>query len=218
MLDPRRLHDGVVDVDGELTDARDFRDSPEGETVVRRSFFVDAGMVMVNAVMRTPPSVYYAENNILYGFDTKEWIQNRASPVIYAGLMLAVAAATVFLRLPIERIEVLSGLMVAPILFVVGVKVIAHALMADRREAHASHAAAAPDGGVLDFMPTAVIIILTPIEGLGLEWSLPLGITMDLVRSVILKRKLELPQLCIGIGGAVVLALMAAPTLLSKAS
>ena len=208
MLDPARFVDDP-EVGGE-----DLREGPSGRKAIRRSFFVDAGMMILKAVFNVPPSVYYAENHILENFHARSWVANGRPAYFYAAMLVAAALATVFLQYPLQQFQTLSSLLVAPVLFIVGVQVIAHALRAENRphpapaSPPASGVVQAPLRDELEFLPTALIIILTPVDGVGLEWSLPLGITCHLLRSWVLRRPMKPTEWGIGIGALVALMLM----------
>ncbi len=211
MLDPRKFDDDP-DFSG-----RDLRELASGKHAIRRSLFVDAGMMIANAVMNVPPSVYYAENHILDNYRGRDWIKNGRPAFIYAGMLSVLAMVIVFVHFPMQQFQTLSSLVVAPVLFIVGVQVIAHAIRADNRPHEGSKpdsqgaAESAARRDELEFLPTALIIILTPVGGVGLEWSLPLGIACHLLRSLVLGRPMKPTERGIGVGamGALILMLVA---------
>lgn len=187
MLDPTRLSPEVAGL----------RNSDLGRRAVSSSFFVDAIMIVLNSLFSIPPSVYYAENHVLYNFRFSTFAFYKRPGWIYSISMLVVSALLFEFDFPLEHFSEISKMAVSPVLLVIGMQVVAFSIRADassytktlstpeRRPVvndlddtltgHDQLQDGEP-AHPLGYLPTAMIIILSPV--IGLEWSLPLGIAI----------------------------------------
>jgi hypothetical protein len=185
MLDPSRL----------TSEAAELRESELGQRAIRSSFFADAIMIILNSAVSVPPSVYYAENHVLYNYRFDKYAFFALPGWIYSFAMFVVAGLLIAFDLPLEHFSKLSKLAVSPVLLVIGMQVVAFSIREDSapdpRPVEGKVQSTSIDQSVkeninssenfetnhpLSHLPTAIIIILSPV--IQLEWSLPLGIAV----------------------------------------
>jgi len=136
---------------------------------VRGSFYADATMAVVGPLLRIPPSIYYAENLILERGHEGE-IRNESVAFLCASLYLSAAILLCLFTFDVDQFRAISLFAVSPILFYVGIRVVASAMLDE---------SSGPKTSVRDafyYLPAATAVILTPVHAIGFQLAIPISI------------------------------------------
>jgi hypothetical protein len=147
---------------------------------VHASFLADSAMAIINPFMRITPSIYYAENLILRG--GQEHNVGNALPAVLCGLFYLLAGVFLgFSDFDVGQFKALSLAAVSPILFYIGIRVVANSMVAGRSDNRAgispstdSIVTAALAIDYFYYLPTAPAIILTPL--INFQVAIPVAI------------------------------------------
>lgn len=134
---------------------------------INRSFFADATMAILNPILRIPPSIYYAENVVLER-GHEDQIKNSFVAVLCAALYLAIAVALISIEFDVESFRTLSLFAVSPILFYIGIRVVAVSMRSERKES--------PRTDLFYYLPAATAVILTPVPAISFQLAIPISI------------------------------------------
>jgi hypothetical protein len=97
---------------------------------VDASFLADSAMAIINLFMRITPSIYYAENLVLRG--GQEHNVGNALPAVLCGLFYLLAGVFLgFSDFDVGQFKALSLAAVSPILFYIGIRVVANSMVAE---------------------------------------------------------------------------------------
>lgn len=129
---------------------------------VKLGYLNDAFWALLSPFLGTTPTIYYAENNILRGFNAYSW------PVGLVAIIWFIVAVSVSLVFHYSFQQIIPPVATIPIVMFIGLIIISGSF------GNRSSDAGDPVGSLEYYLPTAISVILTP--RIGVECAFPLSV------------------------------------------
>lgn len=152
-------------------------DEKQYDQAVEGSFFVDSIMAIANPLINLGPSIYYSENFIAKDFGNDALMSRKPAIICAFGYVgFAAFIALTPLQIPIAALKEVSLSAVAPVLFLVGLKITASSMLSDYEKGieDKSKGRQRSNFTLYYYMPAAATALITHFAGLSL--GLPVGV------------------------------------------